>query len=234
MIKRFSMNPRGRDLIIGDIHGHFDKAMASLKAVGFDPMFDRVFALGDLVDRGPQSEDALDWLGKPWFHSVRGNHEEMCIESDPCMHLSNGGAWFLGMPELCKADYRLAFQELPLAIELETEQGLVGLVHADEGGAGWERLAALLREPEQHPGLVANCLWGRTRILSMDDSDVSGVRAVVLGHTPVERITSLGNAIYLDTGAWKPDNKDKPFAILDAATLSQAYDPRADFWGETK
>lgn len=234
MIKRFTRNPRGRDLLIGDIHGHFDKAWASLQAVGFDPMFDRVFALGDMVDRGPQSEQVLEWLAKPWFHSVRGNHEQMCIDADPCMHLSNGGAWFLCMPKLCQEDYRLAFQDLPLAIELETEHGLIGLVHADEGGSGWERLVSLLGEPEKHPGVVANCLWGRSRITHMDDSIVEGVRAVVLGHTPVERVTSLGNAFYIDTGAWRSDAGSRLFAVIDAATLSPAYRLMAGFDGSTR
>lgn len=235
MIKRFTMNPRGRDLLIGDIHGHFDKAMASLKAVGFNPMFDRVFALGDLVDRGPQSEDVLDWLNKPWFHSVRGNHEQFALmDLDPRFRIANGGAWFVGMPDSKKREYMDAFEDMPVAIELMTEYGRIGLVHADEGGMGWDRLTMLLERPDEHPGVVAGCLEGRSRFERMDESLVTDVRAVVVGHNPVERITSLGNVIFLDTGAWKPENKDKPFAILDAATLSQAYDPRADFWGETR
>lgn len=234
MIKRFAMNTRGRDLVIGDIHGHFTKAEVSLKDVGFDPRFDRVFALGDLVDRGPESEASLEWLAKPWFHSLRGNHEQMCIDGDAAMHLMNGGGWFRSMPELARRDYVLAFSELPLVIEIQTPVGRVGLVHADEGGAGWGRLVSLLENPDAHPGVVANCLWGRSRITHMDDSIVPDVRAVIMGHTPVERITSLGNAIYLDTGAWKPEAGNKPFAILDIATLAQAYHPRRDFWGETR
>ncbi|MGL9724118.1 metallophosphoesterase [Sodalis sp. (in: enterobacteria)] len=33
--------------------------------------------LGDLIDRGPQSEACLPLLENPWFRSVRGNHEQM-------------------------------------------------------------------------------------------------------------------------------------------------------------
>lgn len=235
MIKRFTRNPRGRDLIIGDIHGHFDKAMASLLAIGFNPMFDRVFALGDLVDRGPQSEQVLDWLAYPWFHSVRDNHEQYTlIDLDPHFRIANGGAWYLGQPDLVKRDYQSAFEAMPIAIELETEYGRIGLVHADIGGTSWDRLMFLLEHHDEHPGVVANCLEGRSRFERWDDSDVPDVRAVVVGHSPVERITSLGNVIFIDTGAWKPDAGDKHFAILDAATLAQAYDPRADLWGDAK
>ena len=58
------------------------------------------------------------------------------------------------------------------------------------------------------------------------DLIVGDVRAVVVGHTPLERMTSLGNTIYIDTGGWLParyGNRD--FTILDAATLRPATNP---------
>lgn len=233
MIKRFPRNQRGRDLLIGDIHGNFDKAMESLKAVGFDPMFDRVFGLGDMVDRGPQSEQALSWLAQPWFHSVMGNHEWFHVaELDAPFRLANGGAWFLSMPELARLDFQSAFASLPIAIELETDDGLVVLVHADIGSPGWARTKELLMQPDVHPGVLANCIEGRVRFDFLDGGGVPDVRAVVVGHNPVERITNLANVIYIDTGAWKPDNATKPFAILDASTLEQAYDPARGLWGD--
>lgn len=225
LIQRFTRNPHGRDLLIGDIHGQFDKVAAGLKSVGFDPAFDRVFALGDLVDRGPQSEECLEWLAHPWFHSVRGNHEQMCIDDDLYMHVRNGGGWFRSMPMTSRLPYVEAFEALPLLIELETEAGLLGLVHADDGGCGWPRLVELVGQPDCHPGVFMNCIWGRTRITHMVDEPIAGVRAVVLGHTPVERVTSLGNAFYIDTGAWRDDCGAKPFAIVDAATLELARHP---------
>ena len=53
VVRRFSTNPNGRDLIVGDLHGCVSKFRARLDEVGFDPARDRVFALGDLIDRGP-------------------------------------------------------------------------------------------------------------------------------------------------------------------------------------
>jgi hypothetical protein len=79
---RLARNARGRDLIVGDIHGHFTKLAAALEAIGFDDSIDRLISVGDLVDRGPESLLALGWLAKPWFHAVRGNHEDMlCMYS---------------------------------------------------------------------------------------------------------------------------------------------------------
>lgn len=52
-------NRRGRDIAVGDVHGHFQRLQQALDAVGFDPAIDRLFSVGDLVDRGPDSEQAL-------------------------------------------------------------------------------------------------------------------------------------------------------------------------------
>jgi serine/threonine protein phosphatase 1 len=82
-IAHFDRNTRGRDLIVGDIHGCFSRLGAHLNYLQFDPARDRLFSVGDLIDRGPESEHALEWLAQPWFHAVKGNHEEaaMCTTS---------------------------------------------------------------------------------------------------------------------------------------------------------
>ena len=80
---RLERNYRGRDLVVGDIHGHFAtlrRALAELE-VG---EYDRVFSLGDLVDRGPDSWAAKDWIAgsdpSARLHLVlRGNHEQMML-----------------------------------------------------------------------------------------------------------------------------------------------------------
>ncbi|MCA4078770.1 metallophosphoesterase, partial [Pseudomonas kurunegalensis] len=54
-IKRFAANRAGRDFAVGDIHGHFTRLQAALDSAGFDPAIDRLFSVGDLVDRGPDS-----------------------------------------------------------------------------------------------------------------------------------------------------------------------------------
>ena len=65
-------NERGRDFAVGDVHGHFSRLQEGLDRLGFDPARDRLFSVGDLVDRGPENEAALEWLAQPWFHAVQG------------------------------------------------------------------------------------------------------------------------------------------------------------------
>ena len=76
---RHGPNPvGGRDLVIGDFHGEFDTLEHALETLGFQPARDRLFTVGDLIDRGPRSADALEWLENGRFAgSVRGNHEQM-------------------------------------------------------------------------------------------------------------------------------------------------------------
>lgn len=54
-ILRLPSNTKGRDLVIGDIHGHYDDFRRLLDEAEFNPSIDRVLCTGDLVDRGPDS-----------------------------------------------------------------------------------------------------------------------------------------------------------------------------------
>lgn len=80
-LERFCLNPHGRDVAVGDIHGNFSMLEQGLKPIGFDPVVDRLFSLGDLADRGPESHRVGEWLAQPWFHAVSGNHDLMTWRS---------------------------------------------------------------------------------------------------------------------------------------------------------
>ena len=47
----------GRDFVVGDVHGCFRTVENALRRVGFDPGCDRLFSVGGLVNRGPNSRD---------------------------------------------------------------------------------------------------------------------------------------------------------------------------------
>jgi serine/threonine protein phosphatase 1 len=234
LIKRLERNTTGRDLIVGDVHGCFSKLREALDAVGFDPAAgDRLISVGDLVDRGPESDLVLDWLGQPWFHAVSGNHEDMAIlwsegSIDPSLYLANGGAWNIGNTPDQRVILASAFAALPVAIELETEGGTVGIVHACCPTERWADFAQALRAVdageatlEDVQGIIAMAFWSRDRFERLDDSVVHDVRAVVVGHTPMDEVSSLGNTIFIDTGAWLPEARfpGRKFTLLDAATL---------------
>lgn len=216
MIKTFGGNSAGRDFIVGDIHGCFSRLQAHLDHIGFDPARDRLFSVGDLVDRGPESDLALEWLARPWFHAVRGNHEQMAIDAakgmyDPRNYAANGGQWFMDMPWMRQKAFAEAFDNLPIAIELETADGLVGIVHANCPD-DWTEFPEYLKDDVF--GMLS--MWSRERITNDRRVTVSGVRAVVVGHTPLQQPVTLGNVHHIDTGAVFAGHD---FTILDAATL---------------
>ncbi len=63
------------DLIVGDIHGCWEEFQDLLSRAGLGSR-DRVIAVGDIVDRGPDSERVLDWFrARPAARCVLGNHE---------------------------------------------------------------------------------------------------------------------------------------------------------------
>ena len=71
MIKHFEMNTKGKDFVVGDIHGCFSKLQEQLWTIGFNEEVDRLFCVGDLIDRGPESYKFEEWLDYPWFNSVQ-------------------------------------------------------------------------------------------------------------------------------------------------------------------
>ncbi len=222
LIERYAANLQGRDLAIGDIHGHYSRLEACLAAIDFDPKRDRLFSVGDLVDRGPESERALDWLALPWFHAVRGNHEDVairCARGNPIdrdAYSRNGGDWFMALPASGQQRFASAFAKLPIAIEVRTGPGVVGLLHADCPLSDWRLLAHALDEAGPSARLTEACMWSRRRIESQDCSGVDGIRAVIVGHTPMPALQTLGNVYHIDTAGWQSSGY---FTLLNLASL---------------
>jgi serine/threonine protein phosphatase 1 len=80
---------------IGDVHGRFDLLYGLLGRIQMEnrvrPKADlHIVMLGDLIDRGPQSAQVVEYLrgqaqaGDATFHFICGNHEEaMLVALDP-------------------------------------------------------------------------------------------------------------------------------------------------------
>jgi predicted phosphodiesterase len=88
---RFGMNNKIKELfleddqrlfICGDLHGTISLLESSLASLGFKEGYDVLLCVGDLVDRGEESEKTLrkflfDKTGS--YFSVRGNHEDFMV-----------------------------------------------------------------------------------------------------------------------------------------------------------
>lgn len=204
----FDSNTKGRDFVVGDLHGCFHMLEDALEQIGFNPETDRLFSVGDLIDRGPQSHLVHKWLDKPWFHAVRGNHEQMLMDTvqgvmESRIYVMNGGGWFMDLSETEKSNYAERLSGLPLSITIDKTNGRkVGIVHADWSEDSWESFLERLGTDEY---VENKALWGRSKIHSWDDSEIKGVDLVFVGHTPLKLASLLGNTLFIDTGACFPE-----------------------------
>ena len=206
ILRRLPKNTYGKDFVIGDLHGCYELLMETLKEVNFDFEKDRVIAVGDLVDRGPESMKCLELVYEPWFYSVMGNHEAMMFDGvidgyEPEFNcwLTNGGTWFMDQCSTSTEveEFKLLLEDIrtrmPLAYEVETDKGLVGIIHADAPSL-WEEVC--IRD------LRMQVLWGRSRAKQGKEFRVSGVDHVYAGHTPLDNApVTYGSITYMDTGA---------------------------------
>ncbi len=66
-----------RTLVMGDIHGAYTAMMQCLERANFIAGIDRLIQLGDVVDRGTQSYECVEYLLKvPGLIALKGNHDD--------------------------------------------------------------------------------------------------------------------------------------------------------------
>ena len=214
-VRRFSRNECGRDFVVGDIHGMFGLLETFLQSLEFDSGQDRLFAVGDLADRGPEPGLALEWIrDRSWFHSVRGNHDQFLLDvaagangEEMDLWGYNGGDWWAGVPEGERGAFVEAFASLPFAIEIDCKEGVTGVVHADiPEDLDWSGFCGALCAGSRADSYHA--IWSRRRwseFLRHGSADrvplVTGLEHVICGHTPVDEPARFGNLWNIDTGA---------------------------------
>jgi serine/threonine protein phosphatase 1 len=192
--QKLPANTRGRDFIVGDLHGCFGRLQEMLLAVDFDYDVDRLILVGDLVDRGPDSWACLNLLTQPWFYSVVGNHEAMLLTylglrgSDfhlPRDFLYNGGGWILGLSasELAYLTDTLAplLMGMPVVIRVDHFVAPYNVVHSELMGRTRDHV---LKDHELGEDLAkkfyTHFTWGR-RMAPSALSDVREASPVIEG-----------------------------------------------------
>jgi serine/threonine protein phosphatase 1 len=211
-----SRNIRGADYaaiyVVGDLHGCYRLLMQELEKIRFNFEQDLLICTGDLVDRGSENLECISLLDQPWFLSVRGNHEEMCIKGRDDvwiqdMHARNGGEWFYLLSTEKQDKLSEILSKLPLVIEIQLEDKKIGILHADIDIHDWNQFKTNIAKGERKiPGLTSaytNALWGRGRIRhhSKRYGTVKNIDEIYLGHTIVKRHTQIDNCHYIDIGS---------------------------------
>ena len=230
----FRSNPNGRDFVCGDIHGCFATVEAALEELGYCPQRDRVFSLGDLIDYGPRSADALEWIQSRFAGTVRGNHEDMMLDflRIGARMGNDGGAWRMhwasgwfpawggrareGTREQ-RAAWRTALEALPYALTIHLPSGgRVGLLHGQgplhlSADTDWDAVCRHIDHRwDRHGAWLA--MWARPDVRCPTPHDpllppgITGVDYVCHGHDPgPEPGWTARRMLCIDTGVHWPE-----------------------------
>jgi serine/threonine protein phosphatase 1 len=207
-VQHHSANQSGRDFVVGDLHGCVDALRYLLRTIAFDPACDRLFSVGDLVDRGAHSEQALALLDKPWFFAVLGNHEDaLCAVADGRLRrqwwYGIGGTWAADLPDERLQHYAERLRTLPLVRVVGSGKERFNILHAEFFGTDAD-LDAGNYSAETRQQL----LWGRELALGNGDPSLQrGLSLTYCGHTPMRDIQQIGSQVFIDTGAFGPGGK---------------------------
>lgn len=210
-VLRFSINTSGRDFVVGDLHGMYDALYSAMHAVGFVPGMDRLFCVGDMVDFGAASARCMEILSIPGVHTVRGYREQRILslygasvadEEEALFHqYHDGGAWWARLRNYERQHILERFGQLPWAIEIRTEKGRVGIVHADVPRAlAWDTFTDMLQHGDRLMQFTA--IAGTASAHAQDEAEVQGLWRLYVGHAVQQGgARQLGNVVMIDTGA---------------------------------
>jgi serine/threonine protein phosphatase 1 len=137
-LKKISnLNLTSRRIIIGDVHGYCDALFRLLEAIAVNSD-DRVYLLGDLIDRGEQSRQVVNFIfqNSDQYRCILGNHEHMLLKAlgetevseqwlQAWLH-SGGAATLISYNHQIPEEHLDWFKSLPTYIDL----GDFWLVHA--------------------------------------------------------------------------------------------------------
>jgi len=198
----YYINKRGRDFFVGDIHGKYLLLMQALDKIHFDFSIDRLFSVGDVIDRGEASFNCLQLAKKSWFMPVIGNHEQFLLNTDSndrAMKINwylNGGSWW---EELSDEERKLAREivvtNYSLSLSVVTLGGIVGVIHAQYPFNKWP-----VNEADLNIDVYSELLWGRDYIKNNDEKFVEGIDFIVSGHTPITIPKLKCQQLFIDTG----------------------------------
>lgn len=214
-VQHFDKNIIGKDYVVGDTHGCYSDLMQALDALNFNRQVDRLFSVGDLIDRGPDSLACAHLIEEDWCKVVQGNHEQMCYESvlrgsidHTQTWYGNGGTWSLEVEQLELQSLARKMQELPYIITVGDGPDRFNVVHAelihrDTNGQIVPITDQMIDDWAFHDYEKDMMLWGRSIITGANGNfhDMEKMSLTFVGHTPQREPVLCYRHMYIDTGA---------------------------------
>ena len=184
----------GRRIVVGDIHGCYDELIELLEKIGVGDD-DRVFAVGDLITKGPKNKEVLElFMTDARFHAVIGNHDLALRRkwNGEAIELKSAQKETHKELRAEKEAYATFFNHMPFTIDLDTHL----VVHAglrpnvelySQTTGDMTRLRTLGADRESEEGTP----WYHV---------YHGEKIVLFGHWPAPEPRRGRKAIGLDTG----------------------------------
>lgn len=219
MIEYIPYRENGRIFAAGDLHGCYHQLVSLLTKVAFDEKNDLLILVGDLCDRGPQSEECFKLIDKPWVKAIRGNHEEIFIDSCDTRGsfnwdnwITHGGQWAHDMPFSKRWEYGKKIVELPVVIVVGEGENRVNIFHAEFHGSDADLDALADKDPRIPP---LSLQWGVELFKGNVSPDKhKGLSPSYVGHRISPKIHQIGSHIYIDTGAFMEEvRKDGMYGL---------------------
>jgi serine/threonine protein phosphatase 1 len=212
--KTLNLNTQQTLYIVSDIHGHFDIFFYALKMIGHKNE-DVVVSVGDLVDRGTQNIEALNYfLHAENTHAVLGNHEFIAykafVESSQSAKyavISHGGEWVMKQSDnLLKGMFKDVYAQFPYAIDIQYPNKRFGVCHAEVPVDDWLTIV----ESEALDKYTLNkMLEGRSKILTDHPVNIKNVDATFHGHTIYTDVIKQGNSHWIESGIYKANHDNE-------------------------
>ena len=210
-----------RHLIVGDIHGYFEKFLDLLEKAEYDPDNDVLYSVGDMIDRGPQSVEVFHFFrDTPNCYAVKGNHELMLLDEDwYSTWITNGGLQTIKNIQETNTNIdqlKKEIDELPWVIEVghKFEEHSFRIIHAEVPPSWSDVFLGLTLQSAQgtNDPSFRSCIWSRRLIRTAEDNIKNSLPAAhgvkfdpernftnFVGHTPTHQVFQCGDHWFLDT-----------------------------------
>jgi len=218
---------------IGDLQGCYDPLRRLLDYISFDPAADRLWFVGDLVNRGPASLQVLRFVRAlgPAATVVLGNHDLHLVMQAEGYGKANKEDTFGDVLEAADCDDLLSWLRAQPLFHVE---GGWAMVHAgllpgwtiDQALALSDEASAALMAPG-YRDFLAN-MWGSEPAVWRDDlAGWDRLRVVVNAMTRMRYVTATGAMEFRAPGAKAPPDKGPPgcrpwFAAPNRASADHA------------
>ena len=238
-VHHWDMQPDTNYYVFGDIHGCYDQFLAVLKHAGFNFSKDIAISLGDVVDRGTADLQCTTLINEPWFHMIKGNHEQL-HEMGFISHPSNGTKWaeyVLALPPehpdyQTYAQFVSTVQTLPNAIVLDNRYVLIHaalppICYSNYFDPTADSVIQALHNHSYEPRLSTPepTLWSIDYFKHYDPITFASVDFIFHGHLILDKLSLKGNTLFMDTGFMAPQFSHLTRNSLSFAILNSNYTP---------